>query len=102
MANLKQVRTRIKSVKNLQKIVKALEIVSTVKLQKLKWVIVSYKDFMQSFLEVLKVVIKEVNLFDFDEKSWDPKWRRLLIVVTWDKWLCWSINSRIFKFQERM
>jgi len=28
---------------------------------------------MQSFLEVLKVVIKEVNLFDFDEKSWDPK-----------------------------
>ena len=101
MANLKQVKTRIKSVKNLQKIVKALEIVSTVKLQKLKWVIVSYKDFMQSFLEVLKVVIKEVNLFDFDEKSWDPKWRRLLIVVTWDKWLCWSINSRIFKRMEK-
>ena len=101
MANLKQVRTRIKSVKNLQKIVKALEIVSTVKLQKLKWVIVSYRDFMQSFLEVLKVVIKEVNLFDFDEKSWDPKWRRLLIVVTWDKWLCWSINSRIFKRMEK-
>ena len=101
MANLKQVRTRIKSVKNLQKIVKALEIVSTVKLQKLKWVIVSYKDFMQSFLEVLKVVIKEVNLFDFDEKSWNPKWRRLLIVVTWDKWLCWSINSRIFKRMEK-
>ncbi len=101
MANLKQVRTRIKSVKNLQKIVKALEIVSTVKLQKLKWVMVSYRDFMQSFLEVLKVVIKEVNLFDFDEKSWDPKWRRLLIVVTWDKWLCWSINSRIFKRMEK-
>ena len=82
MANLKQVRTRIKSIKNLQKIVKALEIVSTVKLQKLKGVISSYKDFMQSFLEVLKVVRKEINLFDFDEKSWDPKGRRLLIVVT--------------------
>jgi F0F1-type ATP synthase gamma subunit len=39
MANLKQVRTRIKSVKNLQKIVKALEIVSTIKLQKLKGLI---------------------------------------------------------------
>ena len=82
MANLKQVRSRIKSVKNLQKIVKALEIVSTVKLQKLKGVILSYKDFMQSFLEVLKVVRKEVNLFNFDEKSWDPNGRRLLIVVT--------------------
>ena len=100
MANLKQVRLRIKSVKNLQKIVKALEIVSTVKLQKLKGVILSYKDFMQSFLEVLKVVRKEVNLFDFDEKSWDPNGRRLLIVVTWDKGLCWSVNSRIFKRME--
>ena len=100
MANLKQVRTRIKSVKNLQKIVKALEIVSTVKLQKLKGVISSYKDFMQSFIEVLKIVRKEINLFDFDEKSWDPKGRRLLIVVTWDKGLCWSINSRIFKRME--
>ena len=39
MANLKQVRTRIKSVKNLKKIVKALEIVSTIKLQKLKGLI---------------------------------------------------------------
>ena len=58
MANLKQVRTRIKSVKNLQKIVKALEIVSTIKLQKLKGLIWSYKDFMKSFLEVLKILKK--------------------------------------------
>jgi hypothetical protein len=35
-------------------------------------VISSYKEFMQSFLEVLKIVRKEINLFDFDEKSWDP------------------------------
>lgn len=100
MANLKQVKTRIKSVKNLQKIVKALEIVSTVKLQKLKGIIWSYKEFMHSFLEVLKILRKEINLFDFDEKSWDPNGRRLLIVVTWDKGLCWSINSRIFKRME--
>ena len=100
MANLKQVRTRIKSVKNLQKIVKALEIVSTIKLQKLKGLIWSYKDFMKSFLEVLKILRKEINLFDFDENLWDPNGKRLLIVVTWDKWLCWSINSRIFKSVE--
>ena len=79
MANLKQVRTRIKSVKNLQKIVKALEIVSTIKLQKLKGLIWSYKDFMKSFLEVLKILRKEINLFDFDENSWDPNGKRLLI-----------------------
>ena len=36
MAAIKQVKSKIKSVKNLQKIIKALEIVSTIKLQKLK------------------------------------------------------------------
>lgn len=88
MANTKQIRTKIKSVKNLQKIIKALEIVSTVKLQKLKGVIGSYRAFMKSFLEVLKEVRKEVNIFDFDEKTWNPNGRRLLIVVTSDRGLC--------------
>ena len=88
MANTKQIRTKIKSVKNLQKTIKALEIVSTVKLQKLKGVIGSYRAFMESFLEVLKEVRKEVNIFDFDEKTWNPNGRRLLIVVTSDRGLC--------------
>ena len=88
MTNTKQIRTKIKSVKNLQKIIKALEIVSTVKLQKLKGVIGSYRAFMESFLEVLKEVRKEVNIFDFDEKTWNPNGRRLLIVVTSDRGLC--------------
>ena len=88
MANTKQIRTKIKSVKNLQKIIKALEIVSTVKLQKLKGVIGSYRAFMESFLEVLKEVRKEVNIFDFDEKTWNPNGRRLLIVVTSDRGRC--------------
>ena len=88
MANTKQIRTKIKSVKNLQKIIKALEIVSTVKLQKLKGVIGSYRAFMESFLEVLKEVRKEVNIFDFDEKTWNPNGRRLLNVVTSDRGLC--------------
>lgn len=101
MANTKQIRTKIKSVKNLQKIIKALEIVSTVKLQKLKGVIGSYRAFMESFLEVLKEVRKEVNIFDFDQKTWNPNGRRLLIVVTSDRGLCWAINSRIFKRMEK-
>jgi len=101
MANTKQLRTRMKSVKNLQKIIKALEIVSTVKLQKLRGVIVTYREFMKSFLEVLNVVMDEINIFDFDKNKRNPNWRRLLIVVTTDKWLCWGVNSRIFKRMEK-
>jgi hypothetical protein len=43
---------------------------------------------MESFLEVLKEVRKEVNIFDFDQKTWNPNGRRLLIVVTSDRGLC--------------
>ncbi|MCR5412228.1 MAG: hypothetical protein K6E76_04540 [Patescibacteria group bacterium] len=82
MANIRQVKARIKATTNLQKIVKALEVVSTVKLQKLKGVIGSYKDFLQSFLEVVNIVRKEVNIFDFDKESRDPNGKRLLVVVT--------------------
>ena len=56
----------------LQKIIKALEIVSTVKLQKLRGVIVTYREFMKSFLEVLNVVMDEINIFDFDKNKRNP------------------------------
>jgi F-type H+-transporting ATPase subunit gamma len=78
-----------------------LEIVSTVKLQKLKGVIGSYKEFLQSFLEVVNIVRKEVNLFDYDKDSRDPHGKRLLVVVTGDKGLCGAVNSRIFKRMEK-
>ena len=101
MANIRQVKARIKATTNLQKIVKAMEVVSTVKLQKLKGVIGSYKDFLQSFLEVVNIVRKEVNIFDFDKESRDPNGKRLLVIVTWNKGLCGSINSKIFKRMEK-
>jgi len=56
MANLKQIKTKIKSVKNLQKITKALEIVSTVKLQKTK----SQADSLKHYLIDLMAIMAQV------------------------------------------
>lgn len=97
MPTINQIKTQISSVKSLQKIIKALEIVSTIKLQKLKSRNDFFKGFMMDFLKILKVISQEVNIFDFDYKNWDPNWKRLLIVVTSDKWLCWSLNSSLLK-----
>ena len=66
MANTKLIRSKIKSVGNLQKIIKALEIVSTIKLQKLKNKTNTFKLFMLDFLRVLESLKDRVNLFDFD------------------------------------
>ena len=88
MANTKQIRGKIKSVKNLQKIIRALEIVSTIKLQKLKDKTNRFKSFVLDFLNILQSLKNQVNLFDFDKSTWDPNGRRLIIVVTSDKGLC--------------
>ena len=100
MAAIKQVKSKIKSVKNLQKIIKALEIVSTIKLQKLKSAMMNYRAFMRSFFWVLRKIRSEVNIFDFDEMLRDVSGKVLLIVATSDRGLCWAINSRIFRQME--
>ena len=88
MAAIKQVKSKIKSVKNLQKIIKALEIVSTIKLQKLKSSMMNYRAFMRSFFWVLRKIRSEVNIFDFDEMLRDASGKVLLIVATSDRGLC--------------
>ncbi|MBU0627312.1 F0F1 ATP synthase subunit gamma [Patescibacteria group bacterium] len=85
MANTKQIRSKIKSVKNLQKIIKALEVVSTIKLQKLKDKTDKFKTFVLDFLNVLQSMKDQINIFDFNKKSRDPDGKRLLIVITSDK-----------------
>jgi len=97
MANTKQIRSKIKSVKNLQKIIRALEVVSTIKLQKLKDKTNRFKSFVLDFLNILQSLKDKVNLFDFDKTSWDPDGKRLIIVITSDKGLCGGINAKLLK-----
>lgn len=83
MANARQIKTKIKSVKNLQKITRALEIVSTVKLQKTKKRTEHYREFMEEFLRVLRVTHERIGLFDASKI--DKNGRRLIIVVSTDR-----------------
>lgn len=98
MANTKLIKTKIRSVHNLQKIIKALEIVSTIKLQKLKHKTLNFRWFMTQFLWVLNTIKDNIHLFEGAQLDTKTHFgRRLIIVVTTDKWLCWSINTKIIK-----
>ena len=97
MSSTRQLRTQMKSLKSLQKILKALEIVSTIKLQKLKKKTESLREFFIDFLNILQAVEGDINLFDFDKESRDENGRRLVIMVSTDKWLCGPITSKLTK-----
>jgi len=53
MANAKAIKAKIKSISNIQKITSALEVVSTVKLQKVKQQADNFKQYMNEFLREL-------------------------------------------------
>ncbi|HRU50162.1 MAG TPA: ATP synthase F1 subunit gamma [Candidatus Absconditabacterales bacterium] len=106
MANTKLIKTKIKSITNLQKIIKALEIVSTVKLQKIKQQTTNFGNFMTHFLSVLNTIKDKVDIFDeqnkineqlIKEQTENIFGRRLIILLTTDKGLCGSMNSRLIR-----
>ncbi len=97
MANTRQLRTQIKSLKSLQKILKALEVVSTIKLQKLKQKTEYLRDFLIDLLNILHALEWQINIFDFDRQHRDEQGRRLIVLISTDKWLCWSLNSKLIK-----
>jgi len=93
MANAKAIKAKIKSINNIQKITSALEIVSTVKLQKVKQQADNFKHYMNEFLYILDMVDFSRIFQDKTQQSG----KELLVVVGSEKGLCGALNSKLFK-----
>ena len=93
MANAKAIKAKIKSINNIQKITSALEIVSTVKLQKVKQQADNFKQYMTEFLYIMDMV--DFSKIFHNEEATSNK--ELIIIISSEKWLCWSLNSKLFK-----
>lgn len=96
MPNMKQIKSKINSVSSTQKITKALEVVSTVKLQKIKEKTEKYRDFMMDFLQLLYVLQNKIDIFE-DLWNIDKSKKKLIVVISSDKGLCGSLNTKIFR-----
>ena len=98
MASLKEVRTRIKSVKSTQQITKAMKMVAASRLRRAQDAILQLRPFTEKLSEILRTVIKAT-----EESSSNPFTemrdieRVLLIPVTSDRGLCGAFNSNIIK-----
>lgn len=82
MPNLREIKTKIKSVKNLQKITRALEIVSTVKLQKTKEQADALKQYLIDVLAIISQISERVDIFGSEHTPTQSSERNLVIVVT--------------------
>jgi len=83
MPNLKNIKMQINSVSNTQKITKALEVVSKVRLQKIKHQTENYRAFMIEFLKLINFLRTKMNIFNTHKTNENLK--SLIVVVSTDK-----------------
>jgi len=98
MANLLDLRRRIKSVKNTQQITKAMKMVSAAKLKRAQERAVSARPFAAKMAEVLTGLASHTDE-DFSHPLLDARGdeRYLLVLVTADKGLAGAFNANLIK-----
>jgi F-type H+-transporting ATPase subunit gamma len=100
MANLRDIRRRIKSVQNTQQITKAMEMVSAAKLRRAQNRLQEARPYgakMREILENLAASAAEVGHPLFEKR---PVKRRALVVVTGDKGLAGAYNANVIRRAE--
>lgn len=102
MPNLKEIKTRIKSVKNIQQITKAMQMVAAAKVRKVQDKVTAFRPYSEKIEEVFKNLVPKIKSENISEpllKSRDVK-SVGLVVVTSDKGLCGSFNSSLIRFAQ--
>jgi len=97
-ANLKEVRSRIKSVKSTQQITKAMKMVSAAKLRRAQQAIVQMRPYADKLNEMLRNILSNMEgnvSSSFGEER--PVENVLVVVVTSSRGLCGAFNSNIIK-----
>ena len=97
MANLKEIKRRIQSVKNTQQITKAMKLVAASKLRKAQQAILDARPYAIKMMDVINHLAARCNsdlhpLLDNREGN-----RTLLLIITSDKGLCGGFNGSIIR-----
>ncbi|CAI0468323.1 unnamed protein product [Linum tenue] len=100
--NLRELRTRIESVKNTQKITEAMKLVAAAKVRRAQEAVVNGRPFSETLVEVLYNINEQLQTEDVDAPLTKvrPVKKVALVVVTGDRGLCGGFNNQILKKAE--
>ncbi len=97
MASTRDIRRRIKSVKNTRQITKAMELVAASKMKKAQALAVAGRAYAQLMSEMLAALGDRVEEAQHPFLTQRPIKTRGIILVTTDKGLCGPLNANLFK-----
>ena len=95
MASLRTIRTRIRSVRNTQKITKAMKMVAAAKLRRAQDAVVRARPYAQLIDEMLASLVHALE--DTDQ----PPRRVEVVMMTSDRGLCGGFNSNVIRRGQR-
>jgi F-type H+-transporting ATPase subunit gamma len=98
--NTREIRTRIKSVKNTQQITKAMQMVAAAKVRRAQERVTAAKPFSQKLAEVFRQVASQLPKGEFRSPLLEvrPVKRVALVVITSDKGLSGGYNANAIRF----
>ncbi|XP_073299067.1 ATP synthase gamma chain, chloroplastic [Primulina huaijiensis] len=99
---LRDLRDRIESVKNTQKITEAMKLVAAAKVRRAQEAVVNSRPFSETLVEVLYNINEQLQTDDIDVPLTKvrPVKKVALVVVTGDRGLCGGFNNAILKKAE--
>ena len=97
MANLKEIRRRLRSVKNMQQITKAMKMVSAARLRRAQDRMIAARPYAALMTRVLRSLAKRAE--GYSHPLLDPRGDEnyLYVLVTADKGLCGAFNMNLIK-----
>ncbi len=101
MATLRDLRKRIKAIKNTQKITKAMKMVAAAKLRKIQDRMLNFRPYARRIREVVSDLSTQVERDLHPILIVRPRKTVELLVITSDKGLCGAFNANILKFASR-
>lgn len=100
--NIRIIRKKIKSVANVKKITKAMQLVSAIKMKKAQQVVIEGKPYQDEIEKIIQAVSGKIDssLSPFITRPENEKLtgRKLAVVVSSNKGLCGSFNFNLFRF----
>jgi len=97
MASLRDIRRRIKSVKNTRQITKAMELVAASKMKKAQQAALAGRPYAQLMADMLAALAGRVDESEHPFLAKREVKTRGVLLVTSDKGLCGPLNSNLFK-----
>lgn len=98
MANLKDIRSRIQSVKNTQQITKAMKMVSAAKLRRAQDNIINCRPYAYNILNLIKDIAATGQVQHKLLQSKDTSQKVLYVVLTSDRGLCGGFNNNLARW----